>query len=90
MNTPLSDRELHEKYNDFLDEAYPACIIATYTYSTSDALKEVDPTAYRCGFNDWLDGEISNGIFIEKNDEYYDANTYVDEQELPENSCGAV
>ena len=32
---------------------------------------EIDPTAYHCGFNDWLDSEISNDVIEEIDDKYY-------------------
>jgi len=38
---------------------------------TSRVLQEIDPVAYRCGFVDWLDSEITAGIFIEQDDKYY-------------------
>jgi hypothetical protein len=64
MNTPpeedweeISDRDLHEIYDDFLDEINPKVMINGISYQVSDTFKKIDPTAYRCGFNDWLDGE---------------------------------
>lgn len=53
----MSEYDALKMYDDFLDEFYPDCKIAGYEYSTSRALKEVDPIAYRCGFNDWCDAE---------------------------------
>lgn len=67
-----SERDLERMYDDMLDEVYPDCQIAGLTYSTSHALKELDPTAYRCGFNDWLDGELGESIFEHADGEYYD------------------
>lgn len=69
----LSDYDLHERFDEMLDEIYPDCKIAGLSYSTSRALKEIDPVAYRCGFSDWLDNEISvdSIIFIEHNNKYY-------------------
>jgi len=67
----ISDYELHQMYDDMLDEIYPECKIGGMNYSTSRALKEVDPTAYRVGFVDWLDSEISNEVIMEENDKYY-------------------
>jgi hypothetical protein len=75
-NTSLSERELEDRYNDFLDEVFGDSMIGGYAYHTSRALKEVDPTAYRCGFNDWLDSELQCGILFEKNNEYYDKDPY--------------
>lgn len=57
----LADWELEGRYDEYLDEVYPSVSVAGYEYSTSRALKEIDPTAYRCGFVDWLDAEIKEG-----------------------------
>lgn len=59
----LSETELDDRYDAFLDEAYPSLQIAGIDYLTSRALREVDPTAYRCGFNDWLDSELGESLF---------------------------
>jgi hypothetical protein len=67
----LGDYELYLRYDELLDEIYPDCSIAGLSYSTSNALKEIDPTAYRCGFNGWLNSEVSEGLIIEQDDEYY-------------------
>lgn len=52
----LQDYELEDLYKDFLDGCYPPVQVAGYEYETSRALYELDPIAYRTGFNDWLDG----------------------------------
>jgi hypothetical protein len=44
-------------YNMMLDECYPDCTIAGQTFTTSYALKELDPIAYQCGFNDYQEYE---------------------------------
>lgn len=67
----VSDYDMEKMYEEMLDEVYPECKIAGMEYSTSRALKEMDPTAYRCGMNDWLDNEISDGRFVEYKGEYY-------------------
>ena len=46
--------EVSEKqYDEMLDDIYGDVKIAGFTYSTSCALKELDPTAYRCGKADY-------------------------------------
>lgn len=50
--TPLDTEEL---YVNMLDEVYPDCEIAGMTFQTSRALKELDPTAFRCGMVDYID-----------------------------------
>lgn len=67
----LTDRDLEQRHDDMLDEVFPDLTIAGLSYSTSQALKEVDPTAYRCSFNDWLDSELGENIW-EKDGEYFD------------------
>lgn len=58
----LDDYDLHQRYDDGLDEVYGDAHIAGLDIATSRALKEVDPIAYRVGFSDWLDGEIGETI----------------------------
>lgn len=41
-----------EEYADMLNDVYEDVNICGYKYSAGDALKEVDPTAFRCGKND--------------------------------------
>jgi len=52
MKAYLLERE-EKEYDEFLDEAYGTVKVCGYEYDTSQILKEVDPTAYRCGFADW-------------------------------------
>ena len=44
-----------EQYDEFLDQAYGDVKICELSYSTSQALKSVDPTAYRIGMGDYED-----------------------------------
>lgn len=80
MAKRISERELEQRYCERLDEIYPECKIAGLTYSTSRALAEVDPTAFRCGFADWIDAEIGETIW-ELDGEYYDADPSDDGEE---------
>lgn len=50
--TPLDTEEL---YAGMLDDCYGECEIAGMKFTTSRALKELDPTAFRCGENDYID-----------------------------------
>lgn len=62
----LSDHELHDRYDEFLEEIYGETVnVAGTEMSTVNVLKEMDETAYQCGFNDWLDSEVQNGSLIE-------------------------
>ena len=44
-------------WDDCLDDVYGKVEICGYEYCASRALSLVDKVAYRCGKNDWLDGE---------------------------------
>jgi len=67
-----SERDILSRYDDFLDEVYGEVQIGPYKYATSHALKLIDETAYRCGFNDWTDSEIQDNRLIEYKGEYYE------------------
>ena len=58
--------EALDAYDEELDELYPVDV-AGMQFLASRVLREVDPTAYRCGFWDWLD---SQGIDSDSLDEY--------------------
>lgn len=62
VNEELSDEELYDMYDEMLDECYGLVKICGINYQSSEALKEVDPTAYRVGFCDWLSAECDEGI----------------------------
>jgi rubrerythrin len=51
----LDNREDKAMYDDMLDECTECCTFCT-RYGAARILEEIDPTAYRCGFNDYVDG----------------------------------
>lgn len=51
----IAERMDDSAYVDMLDEVYGEVEIAGISYSTSMALKDLDPTAFRCGRNDYYD-----------------------------------
>lgn len=53
----LADDSAHELYDDFINEVDGPVKIGGCQYDAAPVLKAVDETAYRCGFNDWLDSE---------------------------------
>ena len=53
----LLEWEAEQRYEDFLDELYGEIETAGMTFWTGRALKELDPTAFRCGMLDWADSE---------------------------------
>jgi hypothetical protein len=68
---PIEDYKLERDYDDMLNDCYEETTIAGHKYQTSRALKKVDPTAYRCGFAEWLDVECRDETIFELDDKYY-------------------
>lgn len=54
-------------YDDYLDEVNGEVEVCGMSYSASSVLKNVDPIAYRCGKNDYIDS-----LDKEDNDDYQD------------------
>lgn len=51
----VSDYVSESDYDDMLDECYPEVECAGLTFNPSRILAELDPVAYRCGYNDYCD-----------------------------------
>lgn len=49
-----NEQQAYEAYDEYLDEQ-PDVIIGSLSYPPSRVLKAIDPVAYRCGFNDFMD-----------------------------------
>jgi len=64
-------------YDDMLDEVSGPVRIGSLEYSASRVLAEIDPTAYRCGFSNWLDAEN----FAEVDGDYYTSGDYDEAEE---------
>ena len=62
----LTEQELEEQFDDMLDEVYEDVAVAGYTYATSRALRELDPIAYRCAFNDWIDAQMKDRLLFDE------------------------
>lgn len=55
-----------ERYDEMLDECSPIVNVCGYEYAPSDALKRLDPIAYRCGFSDFCSMlESEHNIIVE-------------------------
>lgn len=61
----ITESEALEMYEEMLDECNPMVTIGSLQYFPSTVLKEVDPIAYRCGFNDYVDSLTDSDIYVE-------------------------
>jgi hypothetical protein len=60
----ISESEAEERYEDILDCDGPLTL-GGMSYARSYVLREVDPTAYECGFLDFVDSLSEDGIYVE-------------------------
>jgi len=60
-----------EMYADLLDECYEPFKMGDLEYSPSQVLKDVDPTAYRIGKQDYLDSLVEDGQLVCLDGTYY-------------------
>jgi hypothetical protein len=58
----FKEQDVETMYDEMLDEL-STVEIGSLTYSASRVLIEVDPTAYRCGYNDYIDSLLRDGYY---------------------------
>lgn len=64
----LDKIDIEERYREMLRDVYGDVDVCGMKMSACAILEEMDNTAFRCGLNDWLDGEQLEEIA----GEYYD------------------
>ena len=67
----LKPIDLEQLYRDMLDECEPEVKVAGLSFCASRIVEELDPTAFRCGVNDYADSLIGESISDEIDGEYY-------------------
>lgn len=75
-NFELDAYDYEGEYQSMLEDAYPYVDICGMTMSPVAIIREMDPTAYRCGLIDYVDG-----IDKEDTDEYRDLERRRDDTE---------
>ena len=66
---PIDEDEI---YDDMLDECYPDVVIGCCSWTASTVLKELDPTTYRVGKQEYFDSLVEDGELWESEEgEYY-------------------
>lgn len=90
IKTELEAVDTEQAYRDFLNECYPDCDICGMSFRgrSAELLEELDNTAFRTGYNDWLDGELRDNRWIDVDGEYYDADEVERIEEDAKCSCG--
>ena len=49
----ITEQEAYEQYDQMLDDCWEDVKVCGFEYAPSNALKKLDPIAYRCGFSDF-------------------------------------
>ena len=70
----LDPDDYEDQFDESLDDSIPEIEIGCLTYSPSHVLKNVDPTAYRCSLNDFIDS-----LDVEDSDEYKELQEEIDQ-----------
>ena len=74
------------RYRDFLRDCYSDNLTGIFAnYDPAQVLEEIDPTAYRCGHNDYIDGED----WTEYNGETYETSYLEEIREQAESELSA-
>ena len=60
-----TDSQMEDIFQEWLDDVYGQVDIAGYSMNPGRILREVDYTAFREAFNNWIDNEITEGNFRE-------------------------
>ncbi len=70
VKAELSAVDVEELYKQMLDDCYEPYLDS---YAPSRVLEEIDPTAFRCGLNDYFDSISRDNCYEEIDEELYDA-----------------
>lgn len=73
-NIEIDPDDFADQFDDSLDNSTPEIEIGCLTYLPSHVLKNVDPTAYRCSLNDFVDS-----LDVEDSDEYKALQSEIDD-----------
>ena len=65
MQQLISGQTALEMYEEMLDDCEGPVRLCGMTYSVSHVLRKIDPTAFRCGFNDYVVSLTEDDIFVE-------------------------
>lgn len=76
------DTDLDQMYKDMLNEISECPTVGNVSQDPADFLKENDPTAYRCGYSDWLGAELSDNNLIEIGGVYLTLDQFTEAKEM--------
>ena len=69
MNVSNGEIDDYDAYDESLDSEGTVSVMGLEFYP-SQIIKELDPTAYRCGYNDWVDSDQNDLEDALENEDY--------------------
>lgn len=80
----LDDADMHDRYDEWLDEIYGEVSIGHSTFSPAEILKELEPITYRVGFSDFenFSTEDNSIISLDDSPECEDCGEEMDRDEI--------
>lgn len=70
----LEPIDVEKAYDEMLCDTWGMVKVCGYEMSAAAILFEMDNTAWRCGLNDYVDAQVSDGQWYEQDGEYYNQN----------------
>jgi hypothetical protein len=66
IGTEFTEYDIEIMFDDMLDDIYgPVKIFERYEYSYARAVRELDPTLYRCALLEFIDVMVTDGELFE-------------------------
>lgn len=78
----IDNAEAWDEYDNMIRDYYGDVEIMGMNYDSATALERLDPIAYRCGYNDWMDSNYSDIVWdlehMESDMRYFEFDVVVD------------
>lgn len=72
VEAELEPVDVEQIYRDMLDESGPEVHVAGLSFMPSRVVEELDPVAFRCGVNDYVDSLVGETLSEEIGTNHYD------------------
>jgi hypothetical protein len=60
----VTESQARDMFDDMLNDIYDVTVIGDIKFYPSQILREMDPIAYQCVFNDYVDSLVDEEIFV--------------------------
>ena len=60
----VTESQARDMFDDMLNDIYDVTVIGDIKFYPSQILREMDPIAYQCRFNDYVNSLVDSEIFV--------------------------